>query len=65
MIQKTKVKKEFNKVGIQVSVETLNLLEEEIKRIISHWVKNAQEGNVKRLSADIVWIALGKWNSEK
>jgi hypothetical protein len=62
MIQKTKVRKAFNNKGIQISIATLNQFDEEISRLIDKWVKNTKFGNVKRLTPDLIWIALGKLN---
>lgn len=60
MIQKTKLKKAFNSVGVQVNTNALNLLEDEIKRTVVRWVQRTKDGKVKRLTEDLVWIPLGK-----
>tara|TARA_Y100000310_G_scaffold330252_1_gene401591 strand:+ start:597 stop:869 length:273 start_codon:yes stop_codon:yes gene_type:complete len=65
MIQKTKLKKAFNRAGLQITTEALALLEREINLIVNKWVNNTKKGNVKRLTDDLIWIALGNWNQRK
>ena len=62
MLQKTKVKKIFNDEGIQLPEETFMLIDDEVKRIITRWAKRTVEGNVKRLTPDLFWVALGRYN---
>ena len=62
MLQKTKVKKVFNDEGIQLPEETFTLIDDEVKRIITRWAKRTVEGNVKRLTPDLFWVALGRYN---
>ena len=59
MIQTSKLKKAFHDEGLQLSVSTVNILNDEIKRTVNRWVKNTKEGNVKRLTPDLVWVAYG------
>jgi|TARA_Y100000296_G_C5092024_1_gene215355 hypothetical protein len=65
MLQKTKLKKAFNRAGLQITTEALALLEREINFIVNKWVNNTKKGNVKRLTDDLIWIALGNWNQKK
>jgi len=60
--QKTKMKKLFNESGIQVNLEALNMLDDHINRMVLSWVKNTKEGNVRRLTPELLWITLGKFN---
>ena len=62
MLQKTKVKKIFNDAGVQLPENTFILLDDEVKRIITRWAKRTVDGNVKRLTPDLFWIALGRYN---
>ena len=62
MLQKTKVKKIFNDTGVQVPEETFMLIDDEVKRIITRWAKRTVDGNVKRLTPDLFWVALGSHN---
>ena len=60
MLKKTKVRKHFNEAGIQINIDALNLLEDEVKRIMNMWIRRTKQGNIKRLTADLIWIALMK-----
>ena len=62
MLQKTKVKKIFNDTGVQLPEETFMLIDDEVKRIITRWAKRTVDGNVKRLTPDLFWVALGRYN---
>ena len=62
MLQKTKVKKIFNDTGVQLPKETFMLIDDEVKRIITRWAKRTVDGNVKRLTPDLFWVALGRHN---
>jgi|TARA_B100000959_G_C14506927_1_gene429617 hypothetical protein len=62
MLQKTKVKKIFNDTGVQLPEETFMLIDDEVKRIITRWAKRTVDGNVKRLTPDLFWVALGRHN---
>ena len=62
MLQKTKVKKIFNDAGVQLPEETFTVLNDEVKRIITRWAKRTVDGNVKRLTPDLFWVALGRYN---
>ena len=62
MIQKTKLKSEFNKAGLQITSEAVELLDDEINRTVKKMVNRVKEGNVKRLPANLIWVALGKLN---
>jgi hypothetical protein len=58
--QKVKIRKMFNDEGIQVNVEALNMLDDQLNRIVHKWVKNTKAGNVRRLVPALLWVALGK-----
>ena len=59
--QKTKMKRLFNEAGIQININALNMLDDHLNRIVRKWVANTVEGNVKRLTPELLWIALGKF----
>ena len=66
LINKTSVKKVFNKQGIQCPISTLNLIEEHLTRSIHKMATNCKEGNVKRLTPELLWVALGRnYNNTK
>ena len=64
MIQKTKVKKVFNRAGLQISPDALEQLDYEFELIVNKWVQNTKFGTVKRLTPNLNWAALGKYNNK-
>jgi len=58
MIQKTKMKEIFHKEGIQINIEALNMLDDHVKRLARIWALRCANGNVKRLTPKLIWIAL-------
>ena len=62
MIQKTKLKKEFNKQGFQITKDAVDMLDDHIARQVKIMAKRTKEGNVKRLTANLVYVALGNLN---
>jgi len=64
VIQKTKVKKMFNTAGLQITTQALNMIEEEVTKDILGMVERTKSGNVKRLTPDLFWVALGRYNTQ-
>jgi len=64
MIQKTKLKREFNKSGLQITSEAVEMLDDHIHRQVIKMVDRVKEGNVKRLTVDLIWVALGNYNNQ-
>jgi hypothetical protein len=64
-IQKTKVKKLFNKEKIQCPINTLNMIDEHMTRMVYTMVRNCKDGNVKKLTPELFWVALGNLNNQK
>jgi hypothetical protein len=54
MLQKTKVRKVFNKHKIQLPKETLDFLDSEVSRMIERWALNCKNNNIKRISLDLI-----------
>tara|TARA_R100001480_G_scaffold2704_1_gene7480 strand:- start:46 stop:276 length:231 start_codon:yes stop_codon:yes gene_type:complete len=54
MLQKTKVRKVFNKHKIQLPTETLDFLDSEVSRMIERWALNCKNNNIKRISLDLI-----------
>ena len=54
MLQKTKVRKVFNKHKIQLPTETLDFLDSEVSRMIERWALSCKNNNIKRLSMNLV-----------
>ena len=64
MIQKNKLKREFNKSGLQITSEAVEMLDDHIHRQVIKMVDRVKEGNVKRLTVDLIWVALGNYNNQ-
>ena len=57
---KTEIKKVFKDYDIQMGKGSIELIEHEIKHTVSRLACNCKDGNVKRLTPDVFWIALGR-----
>ena len=63
MIQKTKLRKVFNNAGLQITSEAVDLLDDHFRRQAINMARRVQEGNVKRLTATLIWVTIGNWNN--
>tara|TARA_R100001530_G_scaffold64627_1_gene46377 strand:- start:196 stop:411 length:216 start_codon:yes stop_codon:yes gene_type:complete len=59
MINKKKVKDIFHKDGLQINTEAINILDDEVKRLLRLWSSNCVKGNIKRLTPNLMWVAYG------
>ena len=64
IINKVKVKKMFNSAGVQCPVATLNVIDDHLQRQVKNMVNRCVSGNVKRLTPELLWIALGNLNKK-
>ncbi len=62
MVNMSKMKKAFHNEGIQVTTDTMNMLREEVNKTILKWVSNTKNGNVKRLTPSLIWVALHRFD---
>tara|TARA_R100000005_G_C4977927_1_gene188684 strand:- start:654 stop:848 length:195 start_codon:yes stop_codon:yes gene_type:complete len=62
IIQKSKIRKMFNDEGIQMPIETLNMLDDHIKRELDKMITNCKNNNIKRFQSHLFGYALGKYN---
>ena len=62
MVNMSKMKKAFHNEGIQVPTDTMNMLREEVNKTILKWVINTKNGNVKRLTPNLIWVALHRFD---
>ena len=58
MLQKTKVKKVLSKYKIQLPSETMEFLDSAVSRMVHRWVLRCKNGNIKRLTPDLVGYVL-------
>ena len=63
IIQKTKVRRIFNSLGVQVTEESLEQINADFHRKVERMALNCRDGNVPRLKHTDMWIAEGKLSS--
>ena len=59
-----KLKETFHNLGIQLPTDTVNLIDDHIDRAIYKMAIRCKHGNVKRLTPELFWVALGKSSGE-
>ena len=59
-INKQYIKQVFKQNGVQLSKESMEDIVRHLRMTVSRMGLRCKEGNVKRLTPDIFWIALGK-----
>ena len=57
---KKNLKNKFKEQGVQLSADMIDVLDEHINREINKMATRCKHGNVKRLTPDLLWIALGR-----
>ena len=56
------VKAMFKIYGIQTTKDSIDQVQRELKGVVRRMALRCKEGNVKRLTTDLVFIAMGKLN---
>ena len=64
LLSKAYIRKQFMKMGIQMSNDALDLLCEQIKNDIKKYAMNAKDLSLKRLTEDKVPIIIGDFSNE-
>jgi len=59
-----KLKETFHNLGVQLPTDTVNLIDDHIDREIYKMAIRCKHGNVKRLTPELFWVALGKSSGE-
>ena len=57
-----RLKREFHRRGIQITSGAVNILDDHIHRQIVNMAGRCKDGNVIRLTEDLIWVAIGKTN---
>jgi hypothetical protein len=57
---KKEIRQVFKNSKVQLSSDALTLIQEDLKRKVTTMAKRCSDGNVKRLTSDLYFIALGK-----
>ena len=63
-MNKKYIKQAFSHDGIQLGDGSMDMIEHELKLQISKMARRCQNGNVKRLTPELFWVALGRTNNE-
>ena len=63
-MNKKYIKEAFSHDEIQLGKGTIESIEYELKLYVNRMARRCKEGNVKRLTPDLIWIALGNPNKE-
>ena len=57
---KTRKKKEFKNAGVQIGGGAMDSIEYELNCFVRRMAKRCSEGNLKRLTPELMWCALGR-----
>ena len=61
-MNKSQIKKIFKEHKVQLGAGSVEMIEDQLRRQVSKMAENCRGGNAKRLTPDLFWIALGKYN---
>mgnify|MGYP003152526967 CR=1 FL=1 len=64
-MNKKYIKQAFSNEGIQLGNGAIDDIEHELKLMVIRMAKRCKNGNVKRLTPELFWVALGRMNNEK
>jgi len=56
----TNIKKVFSNKGIQLGAGAINMIEKEMVFFAQRMAKRCVDGNLKRLTPDLFWVAMGR-----
>ena len=59
-----KLRETFKKFGVQLPATTINMIDDHFDREIYRMATRCKHGNVKRLTPELFWVALGKDSGE-
>ena len=65
LLRANQVRAKFNKANVQVSDDTMKLINDVVEREVQTMVSRCVEGNVKRLTPGLFYIALGNLNTPR
>tara|TARA_R100001082_G_scaffold100775_1_gene70036 strand:+ start:1012 stop:1200 length:189 start_codon:yes stop_codon:yes gene_type:complete len=59
-MNKKQIKQIFKNNNVQLGAGSLEVIEDELNRYVRILAVNCNNGNVKRLTPDLMWVALGR-----
>ena len=63
-MNKKYIKQAFKHEGVQLGVGAIDNIEYELKLQVSRMAKRCKEGNLKRLTPELFWVAMGRMNND-
>ena len=54
------IKSEFKKVGVQLGAGAIDQIEYELHQVVKRMANRCKDGNLKRLTPELFYIAMGK-----
>tara|TARA_R110000823_G_C15853541_1_gene492418 strand:+ start:546 stop:743 length:198 start_codon:yes stop_codon:yes gene_type:complete len=63
-MNKKYIKQAFSHDGVQLGNGAMDMIEHELKLQVSRMARRCKEGNLKRLTPELFWVALGRMNNE-
>jgi len=61
---KTQIRKVFKTKKVQLGAGAAEVIEDHIQRMVTGMADRCVSGNVKRLTPDLFWVALGRNSSD-
>ena len=58
----TNIRKIFSDAGVQLGTQTVNMIEKEMVFLAQRMAQRCVEGNLKRLTPELFWVAMGRPN---
>jgi hypothetical protein len=59
---KTNIKKIFSNTGIQLTPDSTEMIERELVTVVERMAKRCVDGNLKRLTPELFYVAMGRYN---
>ncbi len=63
-INQTIIKKAFSKRGIQLGAGSMDMINREILTHVSKMANRCNDGNLKRLTPELFYVAVGDYSSD-
>lgn len=60
-MNKKDIKEIFKRNGIQLGAGSMEMILEELNKKVIYMARKCKNGNIKRLTPETFWIALGNW----
>ena len=60
-MNKKDIKEIFKRNGIQLGAGSMEMILEELNKKVIYMARKCKDGNIKRLTPETFWIALGNW----